>query len=79
MKIAKISSDPKDRLLILLFNGTNEVLLRAATIKEKVEWTNALLNCQKQCLEGRYDQFKKKNRSEKGQESPFKDDNRREA
>jgi hypothetical protein len=45
MKIAKISSDPKDRLLILIFNGTNEVYLRATSIKEKVEWTNALLNC----------------------------------
>ena len=66
MKIAKISSDQKDRLLILLFNGTNEVLLRTTTIKEKVEWTNALLSCQKLCLEGRYDQFKKKNKSEKG-------------
>jgi hypothetical protein len=55
MKIAKISTDPKDRLLITINNGTNEIFLRANSIKETVDWTNALLNCQKQCLEGRYD------------------------
>ncbi|CDW78336.1 oxysterol-binding protein [Stylonychia lemnae] len=75
MKISKISGDQKDRLLILIFNGTNEIYLRANSIKEKVEWTNALVNCQKQCLEGRYDQFKQKKSSNKGskQASPFKD------
>ena len=51
-----------------IFNGTTEIYLKANSIKEKVEWTNALLNCQKQCLEGRYDQFKKKN----GYTSPSK-------
>jgi hypothetical protein len=60
MKIAKIQNDSKDRLLITVFNGTNEVYLRAPSIKIAVEWTNALINCQKQCLEGRYDQYKKK-------------------
>jgi hypothetical protein len=69
MKIAKIQNDPKDRLLISIFNGTNEVYLRCNSIKESVEWTNALINCQKQCLEGRYDQFKKK-QSKKKQQSP---------
>lgn len=61
MKIAKIQTDTKDRLLITIFNGTNEVYLRANSIKEAVDWTNALVNCQKKCLEGRYDQYKKKN------------------
>ena len=60
MKIAKITNDPKDRLLIIINNGTNEIFLRANSIKEAVDWTNALINCQKQCLDGRYDQFKKK-------------------
>jgi len=29
----------------LIFNGTNEIYLRANSIKEKVDWTNALVNC----------------------------------
>lgn len=44
MKISKITGDQKDKLLILIFNGTNEIYLRANSIKEKVEWTNALVN-----------------------------------
>lgn len=36
MKIAKIHPDQKDKLLIQIFNGTNEILLRAANIKDKV-------------------------------------------
>jgi hypothetical protein len=58
-----------------IFNGTNEIYLRANSIKEKVEWTNALLNCQKQCLEGRYDQYKKKNTG--GNTTPSKNSERR--
>ena len=79
MKIATIQNDSKDRLLITIFNGTSEVYLRANSIKETVDWTNALINCQKQCLEGRYDQFKKKSTIQKGStpqkeaDSPFKE------
>jgi len=60
MRIAKVlpSPDKKDKLQMLINNGTNEILLRANSIKEMVEWTNALLSTQKQCLEGRYDHFK---------------------
>lgn len=43
MKISKISGDQKDKLLIAINNGTNEVYLRANSIKEKVDWTNALI------------------------------------
>lgn len=43
MKIAKIEPDKKDKLLIQIFNGTNEIILKANTIKEMVEWTNALI------------------------------------
>jgi hypothetical protein len=60
MKIAKIQPDQKDKLLIQIFNGTNEILLKAANIKDKVSWTNQLINCQKLCIEGRYDYFKNK-------------------
>jgi hypothetical protein len=35
-------------------------LLRANTIKDMVESTNALVNTQKQCNEGRYEQYKTK-------------------
>jgi hypothetical protein len=46
MKVAKIlpSPDKKDKLQMQIFNGTNEILLRASSIKEMVEWTNALIN-----------------------------------
>ena len=35
-------------------------MLRANTIKEMVEWSNALVNTQKLCNEGRYEQYKTK-------------------
>ena len=60
MKIAKIQPSQKDKLLIQIFNGTNQIQLRANSIKDMVAWTNQLINCQKQCLEGRYDYFKQK-------------------
>lgn len=63
MKVAKIQNDQKDRLLITIFNGTNEIFLKAISIRESVEWTNSLMNCQKQCLAGRYDHYKKKSAS----------------
>ena len=71
MKVAKIQPDQKDKLLIQIFNGTNEILLRAQSIKDMVAWTNALINCQKQCLEGRYDQYKSKTKTAKSS-SPLK-------
>ena len=60
MRIAKIQPDPKDKLVIKIFNGTNEIFLRTKTIKEHVDWYNALTNTQKTCNEGRYHQFKTK-------------------
>ena len=46
MKVAKIlpSPDKNDKLQMQIFNGTNDVILRASSIKELVEWTNALLD-----------------------------------
>jgi hypothetical protein len=44
MKVAKVQSDKKEKLIMHVFNGTNEILLRASNIKEMVDWTNALLN-----------------------------------
>jgi hypothetical protein len=44
MRVAKIQPDPKDKLVIQVFNGTNELQLRAASIKEMVDWYNALMN-----------------------------------
>lgn len=60
MRIAKIQPDPKDKLVIKIFNGTNEIYLRTKNIKEHVDWYNALTNTQKNCNEGRYHQFKTK-------------------
>jgi hypothetical protein len=79
MRIAKIlpSPDKNDKLQILIHNGTNEIILRAQTIKEMVDWTNALLNTQKLCNEGRYDQFKPKARGGDKVGSPNKSENSR--
>lgn len=44
MRIAKIQPDPKDKLVIKIFNGTNEIYLRTKNIKEQVAWYNALTN-----------------------------------
>lgn len=60
MRIAKIQPDPKDKLVIKVFNGTNEIYLRTKNIKEQVDWYNALTNTQKNCNEGRYHQYKSK-------------------
>ncbi len=60
MKVAKVYPDQADKLVLHLFNGTNEILLRASSIKENVQWYNALYNAQKQCNEGRYDHLKAK-------------------
>ena len=62
MRIAKIlpSPDKKDKLQMLIDSGTSEILLRASSIKEMVDWTNALVNTQKRCIEGRYDHLKAK-------------------
>ena len=79
MRIAKIlpSPDKKDKLQILIHNGTTEIILRARTIKEMVDWTNALLNAQRLCNEGRYDQFKPKVSGAGKINSPNKSDNSR--
>lgn len=65
LRIAKVSSDSKDPLVLQVNNGTNEILLKAFTIKEKVEWTNAIVRCQNDCLDSRYslkgDKHSKKN------------------
>ena len=65
MRIAKIlpSPDKKDKLQMLIDSGSSEILLRASSIKEMVDWTNALVNTQKRCLEGRYDHLKAKTSS----------------
>lgn len=60
MRIAKISPDPKDKLVIRIFNGTSEIFLRTKNIKEHVDWYNALTSTQKHCNEGRYHQYKSK-------------------
>jgi hypothetical protein len=60
LAIAKIQNIPKDPLAIQLFNGTNEITIKAASIKEKVDWMNALIKCQQECMDGRYSKFKKK-------------------
>lgn len=43
LKIAKVSSSQTDPLLLKIFNGTSEMELKARTIKEKVEWMNAIV------------------------------------
>ena len=43
LKVAKIQNVLKEPTQISIFNGTSEIILRAASIKEKVEWTNALV------------------------------------
>ena len=47
-----------------IFNGTNEILLRAGSIKDMVEWTNALLTAQKKVNEVRYEHLKRKARKD---------------
>lgn len=71
MKVAKInpSPDKSDKLQLMVFNGTNEILFRTATIKERVDWYNALVASQKQCLEGRYEQYKSKGSPGKSSQS----------
>jgi len=51
LKIAKIASVAKDPLLININNGTNEITLRTVSIKEKVDWINALVKAQQMCME----------------------------
>jgi PH domain len=62
MKVAKInpSPDKNDKLQMSIFNGTNEILFRTGTIKERVDWSNALATSQKHCIEGRYELYKTK-------------------
>jgi hypothetical protein len=38
LKVAKISGVSKDPLQIQIFNGTSDILLKAISIKEKVDW-----------------------------------------
>jgi hypothetical protein len=45
--------------VIQLFNGTSEILLKCASIKEKVEWMNALVQNQQMTMEGRYEFYRK--------------------
>jgi hypothetical protein len=70
LKIAKFDNVPKDPLQIQIFNGTNEILLRTASIKEKVDWTNALIEAQRISLEGRYDSYKRKGSQSPGEKKP---------
>ena len=55
MKVSRVEPDKKDKLVMLLFNGTNEIQLKASSIKEMVEWTNALKKTQRDVIDGRYD------------------------
>jgi hypothetical protein len=43
MQVAKVQPDKNEKLVIHIFNGTNEILIRASSIKDMVDWTNALL------------------------------------
>lgn len=42
MGISSVAVDPKHPLQIIIHNGISQVFLKAATIKEKAEWVNAL-------------------------------------
>jgi hypothetical protein len=64
MQVAKVQPDKTDKLVMHIFNGTNEILLRAGSIKDMVEWTNALLTAQKKVNEDRYEHLKKKARKD---------------
>ena len=64
MQVAKVQPDKNEKLVINLYNGTNEIQLRAGSIKDMVDWTNALLTAQKAVNEGRYDHLKKKARKD---------------
>jgi hypothetical protein len=44
LKVAKISGVSKDNMQIQIFNGTSDIILKASSIKEKVDWQNALIN-----------------------------------
>jgi len=57
LKVAKVASNPRDSLAIEIFTGTQELTLRASTIKEKVDWINGLLHCQQRLLDQRYEKF----------------------
>ena len=60
MRIAKIQQDPKDRIVIKVFNGTNEIYLRAPNIGGALDWYNVLIKASKSCNEGRYNHLKSK-------------------
>jgi hypothetical protein len=42
LKISSIILVPDDPLRIIINTGTNEILIRAANVPEKIEWVNAL-------------------------------------
>jgi hypothetical protein len=42
LAISKISVNPKQPLQVIIHNGISQIYLRAKTVKEKVEWFNAL-------------------------------------
>ena len=54
LKVAKVSAVARDPLQICLFNGTNDVIFKAKTIKEKVAWQNALVDHIKKTNEGAF-------------------------
>jgi hypothetical protein len=60
MRIAKIQQDPKEKIVIKIFNGTNEIYLRAQNIGLALNWFNALTKASKSCNEGRYNHLKSK-------------------
>ena len=48
--MASIILIPDDPLRIVINTGTNEILLRAANVSEKIEWVNVLKRSQEECL-----------------------------
>lgn len=42
MEISSVTINPKQPLQIVIHNGINQIFLKANTIKEKVDWINAL-------------------------------------
>lgn len=43
MSISKVKQVPQEPLLIAILTGTEEIQFKTQNIKEKVEWTNALV------------------------------------
>ena len=48
MGTAKIKTVPSEPLFVCVLTGTEEIQFKALNIKQKVEWTNALVNANRQ-------------------------------